>query len=108
MAGVVGRLVIEAALGGRAIRRAGNVSKPQQTSSAALRRHHAEGLALHAAQPALVLAQPKDNGKARGRKPRRVGHNLLLRLSIRKGDVLRFLSDLTVPFTNNVADRPPA
>jgi transposase len=65
----------------------------------------AEGLAFHAAQPALVRAQPKGKGKARGRKPRRVGHNLLLRLSIRKGDVLRFLSDLTVPFTNNVAEQ---
>ena len=28
-----------------------------------------------------------------------------MRLSIRKGDVLRFLSDLTVPFTNNVAEQ---
>ena len=65
----------------------------------------AEGLAFHTAQPALVRAPPKGKGKARGRKPRRVGHNLLLRLSIRKGDVLRFLSDLTVPFTNNVAEQ---
>jgi transposase len=65
----------------------------------------AEGLAFHAAQPALVRAQPKGNGKARGRKPRRVGHNLLLRLSSCKNDVLRFLSDLTVPFTNNVAEQ---
>jgi transposase len=65
----------------------------------------AEGLAFHAAQPALVRAKPEGNGKARGRKPRRVGHNLLLRLSIRKPDVLRFLSDLTVPFTNNLAEQ---
>jgi transposase len=28
-----------------------------------------------------------------------------LRLSIRKPDVLRFLSDLTVPFTNNLAEQ---
>jgi Transposase IS66 family len=40
-----------------------------------------------------------------GRKPRRVGHNLLLRLDGRKHDVLRFLSDPTVPFTNTVAER---
>jgi transposase len=63
-----------------------------------------EGLAFHAAQPALARPAPAGKGKARGRKPRRVGHNLLLRLSIRKQDVLRFLSDLTVPFTNNVAE----
>jgi transposase len=64
-----------------------------------------EGLAFHAAQPALVRPEPTGKAKAHGRKPRRVGHNLLLRLSIRKQDVLRFLSDLTVPFTNNLAEQ---
>jgi len=63
----------------------------------------ADGLAFHEAQPALLRAVGK--GKARGRKPRRVGHNLLLRLSVRKPDVLRFLSNPDVPFTNNVAER---
>jgi transposase len=59
----------------------------------------AEGLAFHEAQPALAKA------RRRGRQPRRVGHNLLLRLSIRKQDVLRFLTDPRVPFTNNLAER---
>ena len=59
----------------------------------------AEGLAFHAAQPALIKAGP------RGRPPRRVGHNLLLRLSTRRQDVLRFLTDPRVPFTNNLAER---
>ena len=63
----------------------------------------ADGLTFHEAQPALLRAV--GNGKARGRKPRRVGHNLLLRLSVRKPDVLRFLSNPDVPFTNNVAER---
>ena len=63
----------------------------------------AEGLAFHQAQPALLRAVR--NGKARGRQPRRVGHNLLLRLSVRKLDVLRFLFNPDVPFTNNVAER---
>ncbi len=63
----------------------------------------ADGLTFHEAQPALLRAVGK--GKARGRKPRRVGHNLLLRLSVRKPDVLRFLSNPDVPFTNNVAER---
>ena len=64
-----------------------------------------EGLAFHAAQPALVPPERTGKAKARGRKRRRVGHNLLLRLGIRKQDVLRFLSDLTVPFTNNLAEQ---
>jgi transposase len=59
----------------------------------------AEGLAFHQAQPALAKA------RRRGRPPRRVGHNLLLRLSARKHDVLRFLTDPRVPFTNNLAEQ---
>ena len=63
----------------------------------------AEGFAFHEAQPALISAAAK--AKRRGRPPRRVGHNLLLRLSTRKQDVLRFLTDPRVPFTNNLAER---
>jgi hypothetical protein len=59
----------------------------------------AEGLAFHEVQPALAKPRP------RGRPPRRVGHNLLLRLSTRKQDVLRFLTDPGVPFTNNLAEQ---
>jgi transposase len=59
----------------------------------------AEGRAFHEGQPALAKA-----GR-RGRPPRRVGHNLLLRLSTRKQDVLRFLTDPSVPFTNNLAEQ---
>ena len=59
----------------------------------------ADGPAFHAGQPALAKARP------RGRPPRRVGHNLLLRLSTRKPNVLRFLTDPGVPFTNNLAER---
>jgi transposase len=60
-----------------------------------------EGFAFHEAQPALTSTARK----RRGRVPRRTGHNLLLRLRGRKLDVLRFLSDPTVPFTNNLAER---
>jgi transposase len=59
----------------------------------------AQGVAFHTAQPALAKAA------RRGRQPRRVGHNLVLRLSTRKSDVLRFLTDPRVPFTNNLAER---
>jgi transposase len=58
-----------------------------------------EGLRFHQAQPELAKV-----GR-RGRQPRRVGHNFLLRLSTRKSDVLRFLTDPSVPFTNNLAER---
>ena len=60
-----------------------------------------EGFAFHEAQPALVSTARK----RRGRVPRRTGHNLLLRLRVRKVDVLRFLSDPMVPFTDNLAER---
>jgi transposase len=63
----------------------------------------AEGFALHGAMPALANAS--DKRQRRGRKPRRVGHNLLLRLDGRKQDVLRFLSDPAIPFTNTQAER---
>ena len=59
----------------------------------------AAGLAFHEAQPPLPVT-----GR-RGRPRRRTGHNLLLRLSTRKDDVLRFLTDLRVPFTNNLAEQ---
>jgi transposase len=63
----------------------------------------AQGLAFHEGQPALVAAAAK--ARRHGPPPRRVGHNLLRRLSTRKQDVLRFLSDPSVPFTNNLAER---
>src|SRR6202795_4912461 len=60
-----------------------------------------EGFAFHETQPALISTARK----RRGRVPRRTGHNLLRRLHGRKLDVLRFLSDPTVPFTNNLAEQ---
>ena len=63
----------------------------------------AEGFAHHEAQaPLLGVA---DKARRRGRPPRRVGHNLLLRLRDRKQDALRFLTDPSVPFTNNLAEQ---
>jgi transposase len=65
----------------------------------------AEGLAFHEAQVPLVRAVIQGGGKRRGRAPRRTGHNLLLRLVMRKEDTLRFLHDPNVSFTNNQAER---
>ncbi len=60
----------------------------------------AKGLAFHKRQPPL-------GGKlgAKGRKARRPGNNLLLRLRDFQDDVLRFIADFAVPFTNNQAEQ---
>jgi transposase len=63
------------------------------------------GLAFHEAQPPLVSRPSKGGSRRRGRSPRRTGHNLLIRLQTRKDDVLRFLTDPTIPFTNNTAEQ---
>ena len=56
------------------------------------------GLAFHRCLPSLEK-------RATGRTKRRPGHNLLERLKKYKDDVLRFLYDFTVPFTNNLAEQ---
>jgi transposase len=48
------------------------------------------------------LAKPEG---ARGKRARRPGFNLLFRLRDFKHDVLRFLEDFAVPFTNNQAEQ---
>jgi transposase len=59
----------------------------------------AKGLAFHESQP------PPGPENKRGRRKRRIGHNLLIRLRDYREDVLRFLTDPAVPFTNNLAER---
>jgi len=63
----------------------------------------AQGLAFHEAQPPLAKSKTAHQGG--GRQPRRTGHNLLLRLSAHKEDVLRCLNNADVPFTNNQAEQ---
>lgn len=60
-----------------------------------------DGLAYHERQPALSRAGPSSRPSRR----RRLGHNLLLRLQKRKRDVLRFLENPAVPFSNNLAEQ---
>lgn len=60
----------------------------------------AEALDLHQRLP--PLKQRFDAPPSRARRP---GHNLALRLATYKAEVLRFLSDVTVPFTNNQAEQ---
>jgi transposase len=59
----------------------------------------ARGLAFHEA------LEPLPQKSVRGRPKRRVGHNLLLRLKQFEADVLRFLRQPEVPFSNNQAER---
>jgi transposase len=60
----------------------------------------AMGLAFHEQQTPLQR-QPG----ARGKIPRRPGHNLLIRFRDFKDDVLRFVTNFAVPFTNNQAEQ---
>ena len=62
-----------------------------------------EAIAYHEALPALSSSQT--GKKRRGRPKRRTGHNLALRLQNFKTEVLRFLVNPNVPFTNNEAER---
>jgi len=57
-----------------------------------------EGLRFHENK------RPLARGK-RGRRKRRIGHNLLVRLRDFKEDTLRFIYSREVPFTNNQAER---
>ena len=57
-----------------------------------------KGIAFH--EKLDVFKKP-----SRGRIKRRPGHNLLLRLKNRADDVLRFLNNPEVPFTNNWAEQ---
>lgn len=59
----------------------------------------ADGLSFHERQPPLAQA-----GR-RGRRKRRIGHNLLFRLRDHRDEVLRFLEDEDYPFTNNCAEQ---
>ena len=58
--------------------------------------------AFHESLPPFA---PPGAGKGQGRQKRRIGHNLCLRLLKLVDCVLLFLHDLTVPFSNNEAER---
>src|SRR3954447_5370865 len=74
------------------------ISDYRRFSQQCFKLRSAGGTAADGPNPATATA------KRRGRPQRRTGHNLLLRLTTRKDDVLRFLTDPAVPFTNNEAE----
>jgi hypothetical protein len=57
-------------------------------------------MAFHRALPKLAR-----KAQSRGRLKQRPGFNLLARFKTFKPDVLRFLVDFDVPFTNNLAEQ---
>ena len=61
-----------------------------------------QAITFHENQTPLT---PASKRKKQGRRKRRIGHNLALRFKALKTGVLLFLYDLTVPFTNNEAER---
>jgi transposase len=102
-AGQMRDLLIEANSAVRAALTEGAASLPTLVLRTLIKRYNAiirRGLALHRNLPPLA----RQIG-ARGRAPHRPGHNLLIRLHKFKRDVLRFLYDFAVPFTNNLAER---
>jgi transposase len=94
-------LLVEANEAVREAREAGETALPPAPVEGFVARYWEAvraGLAFHRSLPRLEK-------RARGRTKRRPGHNLLERLKTYKDDVLRFLYDFTVPFTNNLAEQ---
>jgi transposase len=77
----------------------GAAGPPRETLRRLYDRIAAKGKAFHESLPPFA-APPK-----RGMTKRRPGHNLARRLERHKEDVLRFLADPAVPFTNNRAEQ---
>ena len=102
-AGQMRDLLVDANESVRAAVALGATELPALVLRTLIKRYNAivrRGLAFHRDLPPLA----RQIG-ARGRAPHRPGHNLLIRLHKFKGDVLRFLYDFAVPFTNNEAER---
>jgi transposase len=102
-AGQMRDLLVEAGKRVRAAVAEGATALPTLILRTLIKRYNAivrRGLAFHRNQPPLARQIA-----ARGRAPRRPGHNLLIRLLKFKRDVLRFLYDFAVPFTNNEAEQ---
>lgn len=93
------RLLLRAKEEGEAYRQIGLLPEQQLTE---FTKEYAsivlEGLLLHSRLPPLPRGE-------RGRRKQRPGKNLLDRLSDGMENVLRYVNDLTVPFTNNLAEQ---
>jgi len=96
-------LLLEAHRAVQEARKRGEPNLPDQVADAFKARYWEAlrlGLSHHRKLPRLPR-HPSNQGKTR----RRPGHNLLIRLHRFKEDVLRFIDDFDVPFTNNLAEQ---
>ena len=94
-------LLLEANLAVHAARAAGAKALAPDVVATFVERYWAAvrlGLAFHREAPKL-------EGKPGKRQKKRPGHNLLERLKKFKTETLRFLTDFSVPFTNNLAEQ---
>ncbi|MEX2163041.1 MAG: IS66 family transposase [Sulfuricaulis sp.] len=83
-----------------AARREGHAAVPDRLRRRIERRYAAILAQAQACHPPQTRTRPR-----RGRIKQSVAHNLTRRLSLHAAAVLRFVSDLTVPFTNNLGER---
>lgn len=66
----------------------------------------AEAIAFHEHLPPFGKPRLRKDGTPSKRPvARRIGHNLAIRMRDHKAEVLRFVHDLSVPFTNNLAEQ---
>jgi transposase len=66
----------------------------------------AEAITFHEALPTFGQPKPRKDGTPSKRPAaKRIGHNLAIRMRGHKVEVLRFVHDLSVPFTNNLAEQ---
>jgi transposase len=66
----------------------------------------AEAIAFHESLPPFAEPKLRKNGTPCKRPvAKRIGHNLAIRMRDHKAEILRFVHDLSVPFTNNLAEQ---
>jgi len=66
----------------------------------------AEAIAFHEHLPSFGKPRLRKDGTPSKRPvAKRIGHNLAIRMRDRKAEMLRFVHDLSVPFTNNLAEQ---
>jgi hypothetical protein len=85
-------------LGAKVMRRMATIAARVERRYAAI---VAEAIAFHEHLPPFGKPRLRNDGTPSKRPvARRTGHNLAIRMRDRKAEVLRFVHDLSVPFTN--------
>ena len=91
------------AAGAKVMRRMATIAARVERRYAAI---VAEAIAFHEHLPPFGKPRLRKDGTPSKRPvARRIGHNLAIRMRDRKAEVLRFVRDLSVPFTNTLAEQ---